>query len=392
MKKYMRFNYLTRTVIILSFISLFTDIGSELLYPVIPIYLASLNYSAFYIGIIEGIAEFIAGLSKGYFGVWSDNINKRLPFVRTGYILSSVSKPLMGLIANAYWILFTRTLDRFGKGIRTAARDAMLSAESKQTDKGKVFGFHRAMDTLGAAIGPALALLFLWLFPGQYTTLFVITIIPGLITIALLWRLKENSNYQNKEHKKTSFFSFITYIKNSSKKYKILISGLLIFYLFNSSDMFLLFKLKEMQFNDTFTIGMYILYNLSYAIFSFPAGILADKIGLNKVYLLGLLIFSAVYVGMAFTNSSTIIVLLFLLYGFYSAATEGISKAWISNIVPASETASAIGSFNSLQSVALLMASLIAGFIWVTFGSQVTFIVTAASAILSVIFLIVFFK
>lgn len=274
---------ISRTVLLLSLVSLFTDIASEMLYPVIPIYLASLQYTAMYIGILEGIAEFIAGISKGYFGIWSDKIQQRLPFVRTGYILSALSKPLMIVFSNAWWILLTRVMDRLGKGIRTASRDALLSCEATPETKGRVFGFHRAMDTLGAAIGPLIALLFLYVFPQQYHWLFIFTVIPGAISIALLFAIKEKKK-ERQHTDKISFFSFYIYAIKSSKAYKILITGFLMFSLFNSSDMFLLLKLKEQQYDDIFVITMYIIYNLSYALMSYPAGILADRLGINKVH------------------------------------------------------------------------------------------------------------
>ncbi len=382
----MKFAIISRTVWLLSFISFFTDIASEMLYPVIPLYLASLQYSALYIGVLEGIAEFVAGLSKGYFGIWSDKIQRRVPFVRLGYLLSALSKPLMIVFTNGLWILFTRTLDRFGKGIRTAARDALLSAEATPETKGRVFGFHRAMDTLGAAIGPAIALIFLWFFPTHYTWLFVFTVIPGLITIVLLLKLKEEKSELVKNNK-VSFFSFFTYVKKSSKSYKILLTGLLLFALFNSSDMFLLLKIKEMGYSDSLVIGLYIFYNLIYALASYPAGFIADKIGLNKVYVMGMLIFSCVYFGMAWLNNKIFFFVLFFFYGFYAASTEGIGKAWISNIVPKNEVASAIGSYHSLQSIASLIASLITGLLWILFDATVAFIVVGSAAIASAIFL-----
>ncbi len=388
----MKYTFITRTVMLLSFISFFTDVASEMLYPIIPVYLASLNYSAMYIGVLEGIAEFIAGLSKGYFGLWSDKIQRRLPFIRVGYILSAISKPMMIIISNALWILFTRTLDRFGKGIRTAARDAMLSSEVNKENKGKVFGFHRAFDTLGAAIGPTIAFLFLLVFPNQYHWLFIFTILPGLITIFLLWKLNEKANYDIKKTDKFSFFSFFKYLKNSSKKYKLLISGFLLFALFNSSDMFLLLRVKELGYNDTTVIGMYIFYNISYAIFSFPVGVIADRLGLHQVYILGMLIFAVVYLGMAFLQDYVLLLLCFIIYGFYAAATEGIGKAWISNIVSQNETASAIGSYNSLQSIATMLASSITGIIWISFGSYVAFLISAIAAVFSALFLSFFYR
>ena len=156
---------LTRTILLVSFVSLFTDIASEMLYPIMPVYLKSIGFSVMLIGILEGVAEATAGLSKGYFGNLSDVRKQRVPFVRSGYVMSAISKPLMAIFTAPVWIFFVRTLDRFGKGVRTSARDAMLSDETTPEHKGKVFGFHRSLDTVGAAIGPIVALVFLWFYP-----------------------------------------------------------------------------------------------------------------------------------------------------------------------------------------------------------------------------------
>ena len=200
---------LTRTILLVSFVSLFTDIASEMLYPVMPVFLRSIGFSVMLIGILEGIAEATAGLSKGYFGNLSDRIEKRVPFVRGGYLLSAVSKPLMAVFSYPLWIFFARTLDRLGKGIRTSARDAILSDEATPGNKGKVFGFHRGMDTVGAAVGPFLALIFLFYFPGQYKWLFVIAILPGIAAVALTYFLKEKQVVK-KEIKSPGFLSYLS--------------------------------------------------------------------------------------------------------------------------------------------------------------------------------------
>ena len=160
---------ISRTVWILSLVSMFADIASEMLYPVIPVYLRNIGFSVFLIGILEGIAEASAGLSKGYFGTWSDHTGKRMPFVRLGYFLSALSKPMMVLLKFPLWIFIARTTDRLGKGLRTAPRDALLSAEATPETKAGVFSFHRGWDTLGAVVGPLIALGYLHLHPGKMT-------------------------------------------------------------------------------------------------------------------------------------------------------------------------------------------------------------------------------
>jgi MFS family permease len=241
-----------------------------MLYPIMPIYLKSIGFSILLIGILEGCAEATAGLSKGYFGKLSDVKNKRLPFVQLGYLFSAVSKPMIALFTNAWWVFSARTLDRLGKGVRTGARDALLSDEATPETKGTVFGFHRAMDTVGAAIGPVIALLFLSFFPGKYRILFFIAFLPGLLGVFTSFLMKEKKVQKSPNKTKNTFFSFIKYIPQSHKEYKILLVGLLAFTLFNSSDVFLLLMLKHQGMSDTGLIGVYIFYNLVYALFSYP--------------------------------------------------------------------------------------------------------------------------
>jgi MFS family permease len=198
-------------------------------------------------------------------------------------------------------------------------------------------------------------------------------------------------NPQRLNPKPVNFFSFAAYWKTSPAQYKKLVTGLLIFALFNSSDVFLLLKMKESGLSDTAVIGVYIFYNLVFALLAYPIGILADKLGLKKIFITGLFVFSIVYTGFAFNNSMTVFFLLFFLYGLYAAATEGISKAWISNIVDKSETATAIGTYSGFQSICAFIASSLCGLLWYNFGAMFTFLLTASVAVFVIIYL-AFFK
>lgn len=378
---------ITRTIWVLSFISLFTDVASEMLYPVMPIYLKSIGFSIVIIGVLEGFAEAIAGISKGYFGKLSDNSGKRLPFVRWGYLLSAISKPMMAIFTFPAWIFSARTIDRLGKGIRTGARDAMLSDEATPQTKGTVFGFHRSMDTLGAVLGPAIALLFLYFNPGQYKPLFYIAFVPGVIAISFTFFLKEKKPVAGHKLTKTRFLDFIKYWKQSPQVYRKLLIGLLAFTLVNSSDVFLLLRIKEAGFDDTVSIGVYIFYNLVYAVFAYPVGMLADRIGLKHIFISGLLLFAIVYMGMAFNTNLYLFFVLFLVYGIYAAATEGIAKAWITNITDKKDTATAIGTFTSFQSICTMLASSVTGFVWFRFGMQAAFILSSAATLLVILYL-----
>lgn len=383
---------ISRTVWLLSIISLFTDIASEMLYPVMPLYLRQINFSFALIGLLEGFAEAIAGLSKGYFGELSDKTGKRVSFVRAGYSLSAISKPLIALFVNPIWVFIMRTSERLGKGIRTAARDALLSEQATPETKGAIFGFHRAFDTLGAAIGPVLALIFLTFVPSNYRLLFFLSLFPGICAIILTFLLKENSSIVPNTEKKVSFVSFISYLKNSPIAYKYVVFGLLAFALINSSDVFLLLKIKEATNSDKIVIGVYIFYNIVYALLSYPLGKMADKIGLKQMLVGGFFIFSLVYLGMGFAKTMPLFLFLFFFYGVYAAATEGISKALISNIVDKTQIATAIGTYTAFQSVMTLLASSLTGLIWNFWGAKVAFLVSSLGAFVVAIYFIFFVK
>lgn len=382
---------INRTVVILSVVSLFADIASEMIYPVVPVYLKEIGFSVLLIGVLEGLAEFTAGISKGYFGKLSDEKGIRLPFIKGGYFFSAISKPMMAMLTYPLWIFFARTTDRLGKGLRTAARDALLSQQATRETKARVFGFHRSMDTVGAAIGPIIALSFLYFFPKDYSTLFYLAFIPGMIAVLLIFLLKEKKEPVSTMGK-GNFFSFFSYWNIANAEYKKLVIGLLLFALFNSSDIFLLLITKEVTGSDTVTIAAYVFYNLVFASASYPFGSLADRIGIKKVFMLGLLLFAIVYAGFAFHPPTPIIFVLFLLYGIYAASTEGISRAWITNIAHHTNTATAIGFYTSCQSICSLLASIIAGFIWGSLGSSFTFAITSIVALSVIIYFFLKFR
>lgn len=388
--------FITKTILFLSLISLFTDIASEMLYPIMPMYLRSIGFSVLLIGILEGIAEATAGLSKGYFGRLSDHLGRRKLFVQIGYSLSAISKPAMALFTHPVWIFTARTADRLGKGVRTAARDAMLSDETTAEFKGRVFGFHRGFDTLGAAIGPALALVFLTFYPLQYKALFLIAFFPGLAAVFTTLLIHEKSIESRKSFDRSvsfpGFLSFLKYWRTGPPEFRLLMAGLLAFALVNSSDLLLLLMLKHNGASDQHVILVYIGYNLVYALVSFPMGILGDKIGLKATFLLGLFLFSVVYGGIIFVSALPMMFFLFSLYGIYAASTEGISKAWISNIVPKSETATAIGFYTGMNSIVALVASSIAGWIWYSWGAPLTFALSAAGSLLVIVYFLVVFR
>jgi MFS family permease len=224
------------------------------------------------------------------------------------------------------------------------------------------------------------ALALLHFYPHQYATVFFIAFIPGLISVALIFFLRETKRPQEIDSNR-NFFGFLGYWKIASPQYKKLVIGLLLLALFNSSDVFLLLRTKDITGNDNHVIGAYIFYNLVYATSSFPLGVLADKIGMRKIFSIGILLFAIVYTGFAVASETWMIYALFFLYGLYAAATEGIAKAWITNLAQESNTATAIGFYTSFESTCALGASVVAGFVWMKLGAVPTFGLTAAVAV-----------
>jgi len=367
-----------RQVFILGLISLFTDLASEMLYPITPIFLtAVLGSSMAVVGIIEGIAEVISGLLKGYAGNISDKIGKRSIFVIIGYGISAIAKPLPGIFPNVSTVVISRTSDRVGKGIRTAPRDALLGSYS-EGNSGAIFGFHRGMDTLGAVLGPLLAILLLYLFPDNFQLIFLAAVVPSTFAVFFTFLVKD----KKVPVRKRVNGKYADFWRSSPEQYKRLILLITVFSFANSSDVFLILKSNIVSDSYIFAILGYVFYNLIYAVFSYPLGRFSDKLGKNLVFGGGLLIFSLVYFGFAFITEAFFMWILFALYGVYSAATEGISKAWVSDLVPDEVRGTALGLLTMLSSFAIMLGSFTAGFLWDEFGSIVPFL---SSAVVSLI-------
>lgn len=404
----MQKRWLTRSVLIISVVSLLNDASSELLYPVLPIYLAGIGFGAMWIGLIEGIAEAAAGLSKGWFGKWSDMRGERLPFIHLGYLLSAIAKPLIVVFPNIFWALFMRSSDRLGKGIRTGARDAMLAQESTPENRGKVYGFHRAMDTTGAIIGPALALWWLMAHRGENIAhVFYLAFIPGCLSLVALLFLRDHSVKSTKVITLPKFKNAFSYWKDAPAAYRKVVRGFLLFALFNSSDLFLLLAIRIIYEGTTtcilgwnFTaneivILYYILYNFIYALLAFPAGYLSDNLNPKTMFMMGIACYTITYTGFGILlfqgNSPGLIPLLLMgIYGLYGALNDGISKAWLSVLIPKEDRGAALGFYAGANSIVLLFASLIAGVIW-SFGSPwIVFIVSGCLTFVVIFYLAAF--
>ncbi len=383
---------ITRPVLIVSLVSLLTDIASEMLYPVMPMFLKSIGFSIVGIGILEGFVEGFAGISKGYFGNMSDRTGKRVPFIRFGYALSAVAKPLMALLTFPVWIFLMRTVERLGKGIRTSARDAFLSDHALPETKGRVFGFHRSMDTVGAALGPVIALIVLYYLPERYRLLFVISVIPGILAVLFTFLVKDQQKKAAARAIKTPFFAFLGYWKKSTSQYKYLVAGLLFFTLINSSDAFILLGLKHKGFSDTQVIGFYIFYNLVYALASYPIGWMFDKIGKRRIIVFGFFLFALSYGLFSMVSSVWALGIIFFIYGIYAASTEGMSKALITNIAEKADTATSLGFYTSLASLCTLLASTISGLLWTIWSLKVMFLVSASGALVVTVYFLIYFR
>lgn len=369
----MKFKNIPKQVFILGLISFFTDFASEMLYPVTPIFLtAVLGASMTAVGILEGIAEVTAGLLKGYIGAISDKIKKRGIFIIAGYGLSAIVKSLPGFFPTISVVVASRIGDRIGKGIRTAPRDALLAANSNK-NSGAVFGFHRAMDTFGAVVGPLSALLILYLLPGDYEIIYLFAIIPGIAAIYFTFRVKDKFI----ERKSKLIYSTKEFWKHASTDYKKIISIMALFSLVNSSDVFLILKSMDIAKSDITAILGYVFYNAVYAFVSYPAGLLSDKLGKRNILITSLLVYSIVYLGFAINDNMFLIWILFAFYGIYSASSEGIAKAFISDLIDPQYHGTAIGLFTTIISLAVMLGSVIAGFLWDQFGSEVPFILSA---------------
>jgi len=360
-----------RNVFILGLVSFFNDFASEMIYPIIPLFLTSVLHTSIpVIGLIEGIAEALASISKYVFGAISDYFQKRKVFVVWGYSLGAISKLLIGLAYTWPLVLFARIIDRLGKGLRTASRDSILLENTTPQDKGYIFGFHRAFDSLGAVVGPLVALLTIYFLKNNIRLTFFIAFIPGVIAITLLILfLKEKKKSIATRNQK---FVKIDW-KNLDPHLKIFLIVSFLFSLGNSSDTFLLLNAKNLGMTTTIVVLMYVLYNISQTVFSTPAGLLADKLGAKKVFMGGLFVFSLVYFFFGFVQSSLWLWFLFPLYGIYIAATDGVSKSYIAEFITPKESGTYFGAYYTLTAVGAFFASFIGGILWSKLSPSATF-------------------
>jgi MFS family permease len=379
---------ISKNVFALGLVSFFNDVASEMIYPIVPIFLTSvLGVPVAIVGLIEGIAESTASILKVVSGWLSDKFQRRKPFVVAGYSFSAISKIILSLAFSWPFVLIARFIDRLGKGMRTSARDALIAESSENSVRGRAFGFHRALDTLGAVVGPMIALLAIHFLDNNFRLIFFLAFIPAFIGILLLlFFVKE----KKKEANFSSTFHFNWHNLDLSFKIFLLIS--FIFALGNSSDAFLILRAQNLGLSLSLVVLAYVLFNFTYAIFSIPAGIISDKIGPRKVLLAGFLLFSAVYLFFGLVHSSLFLWLLFPVYGLYMALTEGVGKAYISNLVPQEKTGTAFGVYHTIISLTTFFASLFAGLLWTYISVSAPFIFGSIMAVISAFLFVVLEK
>ena len=388
-----------KNILITGLTSLLTDISSEMIYPIIALYLKALGGSPAILGVIEGVAESTASILKVFSGAFADRIGKRKPLAIAGYSFSVIGKVLFYL-ANGWSFIFAgRFSDRFGKGVRTAPRDAMISESVEGNNQGKAFGLHRTMDSMGAVIGTLITFFFLFRIQeaarqsGQsafyiptFRLIILLSLIPAAIGVAVLFLTIETGSGKKSSHALLSWNSFL----NLDHKLKIFLLATFLFTLGNSSDQFILLRATEpdLGYSAAQVILLYLLFNIVYMVVSYPAGWLSDKIGRKWILAGGFLLYSITYYVIGFTPG--FIIPAMILYGFYIGMTEGVAKALVSELSPASRRATLIGLHATILGIGLFPASLIGGLLWSAFGPSATFLFGGSMTFISALILILF--
>ena len=352
--------WLTRNVRVLSAVSFLQDAASELLYPLLPIYLtAVLGAPASVVGAVEGAAEGAASLTRLASGPLGDRFARR-PLIATGYGMAALGKVMVAAAAAWPGVLAGRVVDRLGKGIRGAPRDALLVADIDDAARGRVFGFHRAMDTLGAVVGPLLGLAGYELLDHRIAPLLWVAVVPAVLSVALVFLVRERRRPSPRPQRR----AIVSRVGELPRHYWRVTAVLVLFGVVNFPDALLLLRLNEIGFSVVEVILAYVTYNAVYALSSYPAGLLADRIPRPAVFGIGLVFFAIGYTGLGLTTDAVTAWLLIGVYGLFTGCTDGVGKAWISSLVGSDLQASAQGVFQGASGFAVLAAGLWAGFLW----------------------------
>jgi MFS family permease len=371
---------LSKNVRNLGWVSLFNDISSEMIYPLLPLFLTQvLGVGVLFVGIIEGIAESVSSFLKLFSGWLSDRFQKRKKIIFIGYGLASLTRPFIGLATSAYHVLFLRFFDRIGKGVRASPRDALLSQSCQEDERGKAFGFQRAMDHAGAMVGPLIATLLLATLTDNLRVIFILSIIPALFCLWILVRgVTDIAGGLNKTPP-----PFKLHWTSWNRKFRYFLLIITLFTLGNSSDAFLLLRAKDLGIHTVSIPILWFFFHLSKTIFSVPGGTLSDKIGRRRVMILGWTVYGLVYLGFAFASKTYHIWILFFIYGLFFGLAEGTERAWVADLVEESKRGTAYGVYHFFVGMAALPASLLMGLIWKAVGVQWAFSFGAVMALIA---------
>lgn len=377
----------TSNIIFLGLVSFFTDASTEMVYPLIPLYLTSVfGVTPALVGMIEGIAESIASLLKVYSGYISDKFQKKKALAFVGYSAGLFYKIALLIAGSWIGVLFARIIDRFGKGIRTAPRDVLVSESANSGAIGKAFGLHKALDMAGAALGILVAYILLRYGFNDYKKMFLISIVPAVLGLCMFFLIKETKTVREQ----TSRPPFWKNIRGLDGRLKLYLLVVLLFTLGNSSNAFLLLKAKSVGFDDISVVLLYFAYSTTASILSLPLGRLSDKVGRKALLVSGYLVFSAVYFGFAIAWNQPFLVSMFVLYGVHTAMIAGVERAFIAEIAPTAIKGTMLGLQATLAGIALLPASIIAGLLWSAFGPAVPFVFGAMLSLVAALILILF--
>ncbi len=373
---------LPRPVWLLGWVSFFTDLASEAIYPLLPAFLSTvLGAGAAALGVIEGVAEATASVLKIVSGRLSDRWRVRKPIVLAGYSLSSAVRPLMAIVTMWPHVLALRFVDRMGKGIRGAPRDAMLAELATPETRGRVFGLNRAMDHAGAVAGPLLASLFLFFHPGEYRTLFALTLVPGIVVILIILRVPEVVSGDGGRTAVRGHAAPPGSWRDLPGAFVRLEAVILLFTLGNSTDAFLLLRLGDAGIPVALVPAVWAALHVVKSAASVPGGALSDRIGRRGVIAAGWFVYALVYAGFAMTEAPAALVALFLAYGLYYGLAESAERAMVADLAPAAMSATAFGIHNAVTGFGSLLASVVFGLVWTMYGAPVAFALGAALAI-----------
>ena len=362
--------------------SFFTDTSTKMVYSVMPLFLLSIGASKTTISLIEGIAESTASLLKAISGYWSDKIGKNKPFMIIGYGITAIITPLYALARIPIQILFFRFFERIGKGLRAAPRDSLISGSIKKNEAGKTFGFQKAMDNSGAIVGPLIAFLLLSIFPLNYSYIFLLATIPAILGVLTIIIFIKEAKAEKKET--TNKIS----LKLLPKKFYFFLIIIFVFTLGNSADALLLVKTSETGIDKSYIPFVYMIFNTVSVLLAIPIGKLSDRIGREKLIILGFIVYAIVYYFFGRFNSINVFIFLFMLYGFYSALTDGSQKAMISDIVSKDLKGTGFGIYHAVLGITLLPASLIAGLLYDKVNSNAPFYFGSIMALIATILMI----